>query len=152
MPRQVLSERAVLVDTRGSVEAQALVVDHDADVVDGSAPSTERRHGERLRRLPSTRERKRAENRSRVNESPGRGLALEFQCECVRPNCPARLPLEVERHRRSPSRYIVCVAHADADTPVGVADRFLIVETRSLTVAAHTRPVRASSRGGPSAA
>ena len=101
-----------------------------------------------MRRLPSTRERKRAENRSRVSESPGRGLALEFQCECVRPNCSARLPLEVERHRRSPSRYIVCIAHADADTLVGVADRFLVVETRGLTVAAHSRP----ARGGPSAA
>ena len=142
MPNQVLSERVQPVDAP------------HVDVLEGSLLPTERRLGERLRRLPSTRERKRSENRGRYSDAPGRGLVLEFQCECVRPNCSARLPLEVERHRRSPNRYIVCVAHADADIAVGVADRFLVVETHGITVAAHTRPSRTNStaRGRPSAA
>ena len=142
MPNQVLSERALPVDAP------------HVEVLERPSLPTERRCGERLRKLPSTRGRKRAENRSRYSESPGRGNALEFQCECVRPNCPARLPLEVERHRRSPNRFIVCVAHADSDIAVGVADRFMVVETHGITVAAHTRPSRTNSnaRSRPSAA
>jgi hypothetical protein len=57
-----------------------------------------------------------------------RNLALEFRCECARPDCHVRLPVEVERHRRSGDRFIVGLAHGDADIVVGVADRFLVVE------------------------
>jgi hypothetical protein len=113
--------------------------------------TSERRHGGRMLRLPSARERKRAENRERHSESSGRRSELEFHCECARPDCSARLPLEVERHRRSLNRYIVCLAHADADTAVGVADRFLVVETHGVTAAALARPTRTSFRSKASA-
>jgi hypothetical protein len=129
---------------------EALLVDAD-DVLARPLETTKHRRGERVRRLPSVRERKRAENRERHHASPERGLALEFRCECVRPDCSARLPLEVERHRRSLNRYIVCLAHADVDTAVGVADRFLIVETHGVTVVPATRPAHPGSRTRPSA-
>jgi len=81
-----------------------------------------------VRQLPSLRERTRADNRDRYSRSPMLDSALEFRCECDRPDCRVRLPLEVERHRRWGDRFIVVPAHADADTIVGVADRFLVVE------------------------
>jgi hypothetical protein len=84
--------------------------------------------GELLRSLPSVRERTRAENRNRFSRSPRRLWEREFRCECARPDCRVRLPLEVERHRRWRDRFIVGVAHASGDTVVGVADHFLVVE------------------------
>jgi hypothetical protein len=57
-----------------------------------------------------------------------RNLALEFRCECARLDCSLRLPLEVERHRRSGDRFIVGLAHGDVDIVVGVADHFLVVD------------------------
>ena len=80
------------------------------------------------RKLASLRERTRAENRDRYRDSPIRNLAPEFRCECARRDCRVRLPLEVERHRRSGERFIVGLAHGDADIVVGVADHFLVVE------------------------
>jgi hypothetical protein len=83
-----------------------------------------------LRALPSPRERTRADNRDRYRGSPTSRSALAFRCECGRPDCRVRLPLEVERHRRRPDRFIVGLAHADLDTVVGVADHFLLVEAK----------------------
>ena len=99
------------------------------------APRTAQRSPrERIpRTLPSLRERTRAENRDRYGRSPMRKLALDFRCECARPDCPVRLPLEVERHRRSGDRFIVGPAHGDADIVVGVADHFLVVEENGAT-------------------
>ena len=86
-----------------------------------------------LRALPSLRERTRADNRDRYRGSPTRRSALVFHCECARPDCPVRLPLEVERHRRWSDRFIVCLAHADVDSIVGVADHFFVVEANGTT-------------------
>jgi hypothetical protein len=88
------------------------------------------------RTLPSLRERTRAENRDRYRASPLRNLALEFRCECGRPACCVRLPLEVERHRRSDERFIVGLAHRGGDIVVGVADHFLVVEGKRRRAAA----------------
>jgi len=116
-----------------------------------ASATTERRHGDRMRELPSLRERKRAENRERHRRSAEPDSALAFHCECARSDCRARLPLEVERHRRTLHRFIVCVAHADADTPVGVADHFMVVEAHGAP-AALRRPTRARLRSQYSAA
>jgi hypothetical protein len=62
-----------------------------------------------------------------------RNLELEFHCECARIGCRVKLPLEVERHRRSGDRFIVGLAHAGADIVVGVADNFLVVEENGAT-------------------
>jgi hypothetical protein len=88
---------------------------------------------------PSPRERARADNRDRYRDSPTICSALTFRCECARPDCRVRLPLEVERHRRRPDRFIVGRAHADADTVVGVADHFLVVEPNGV------QPLRGST-------
>ena len=85
------------------------------------------------RTLRSLRERTRADNRHRYGSSPMRNPALEFRCECARPDCRVRLPLEVERHRRSGDRFIVGLAHRDGDIVVGVADHFLVVEENGAT-------------------
>jgi hypothetical protein len=116
-----------------------------------ASATTERRHGDRMRELPSLRERKRAENRERHSRSAEPDLTLAFQCECARPDCRARLPLEIERHRRALHRFIVCVAHADADTAVGVADHFMVVEAHGAP-AALRQPTRARLRSQYSAA
>ncbi len=50
------------------------------------APVVERRHGERLRKLPSHRERKRAENRARHSQSQPPYYEREFICECATPD------------------------------------------------------------------
>jgi hypothetical protein len=110
-------------------------------------PTTERRRGERMRKLQSLRERRRAENRDRHSLSHPPHYEHDFLCECARPDCSARLPLEVERHRRRLNRYIVAVGHADSDTVVGVADRFFIIEVpgvaaTSLPPSAHARDPR----------
>jgi hypothetical protein len=47
--------------------------------------------------------------------------------------CRLRLPLEVERHRRSGDRFVVGLAHGGADIVVGVADHFLVVEENGAT-------------------
>ncbi len=86
-----------------------------------------------LRTLPSLRERTRADNRDRFRGSPASGSALTFRCECARPDCRVRLPLEVERHRRWSDRFIVGLAHTDVDIIVGVADHFLLVEANGTT-------------------
>ena len=86
-----------------------------------------------LRTLPSRRERTRADNRDRYRRSPTSGSALTFRCECARPDCRVRLPLEVERHRRRRDRFIVGLAHADVDAVVGVADHFFLVEANGTT-------------------
>jgi hypothetical protein len=85
------------------------------------------------RKLPSLRERTRAENRDRYRGSPMRSLALECRCECARLDCRVRLPLEVERHRRPGDRFLVGLAHGDADIVVGVADHFFVVEQNGAT-------------------
>jgi hypothetical protein len=81
-----------------------------------------------LRTLPSLRERTRAANRDRYRSAATSRSALMFRCECARPDCTVKLPLEVERHRRWSDRFIVCLAHADVDSIVGVADHFFVVE------------------------
>ena len=81
-----------------------------------------------LRKLESVRERRRADNLARY-ASATHDSARDFSCECARPDCRVRLPLEVERHRRGRDRFIVGLAHADRDTVVGIADDFLIVRT-----------------------
>jgi len=96
------------------------------------------------REFPSVRERRRADNRDRYLRSPEGRSAREFRCECARPDCIVRLPLEVERHRRGRDRFIVGLAHRYDDTLVGVADGFLIVEANGI---AHPPPaVRTESR------
>jgi hypothetical protein len=55
-----------------------------------------------------------------------------------------KLPLEVERHRRRPDRFIVGPEHAYDDTLVGVADQFLVVEANG-----STRSPRRSSPRAP---
>jgi hypothetical protein len=85
------------------------------------------------RELPSVRERTRADNRDRYLRSPEGRSAREFRCECARPDCIVRLPLEVERHRRGRDRFIVGLAHLYDDTLVGVADGFLVVEAKGIT-------------------
>ena len=85
-----------------------------------------------LPNLPSLRERTRAANHDRYRRSPMRHLENEFRCECGRPDCPVRLPLEIDRHRRRRDRFIVGLGHADGDTVVGVADHFLIVEANGI--------------------
>jgi hypothetical protein len=92
-----------------------------------------------LRTLPSLRERTRAANRNRYSRTPTRHSTLEFLCECARPDCSVRLPLEVERHRRRTNRFIVGLTHAHGDTIVGVADRFLVVEAKG-RIEPHPRP------------
>ena len=90
---------------------------------------------EQIRReLPSLRERTRAENRDRYRGARVRKLALEFRCECARLDCRVRLPRDVERHRRSGERFIVGLAHGDADIVVGIADQFLVVEEKGATL------------------
>ncbi len=106
-------------------------------------PITERRHGERLRTLPSVRDRKHAENRERYLQAHPPYYEREFLCECMAPDCQVRLPLDVERHRRRVNRFIVAVGHAGTDAVVGVADRFFIVEVYG-TTAALRRPERAT--------
>ena len=91
------------------------------------------RHAARhaLVEVPSVRERRRDANRDRYDRSSRRYWEHEtFRCECTRPDCELRLPLAVGRHRRLRDRFIVAPSHtdADADTVVGVADKFLIVE------------------------
>jgi len=88
---------------------------------------------ERIPRLPSLRERTRADNRDRYRGSTMGHLEYEFRCECARPDCRVRLPLEVERHRRWGDRFIVGLMHADTDTVVGVADEFFVVEANRTT-------------------
>lgn len=88
--------------------------------------------GELLRELLSPRERRRADNRDRYNRSSKQHSEREFRCECARPDCRTRLPLEVDRHRRWSDRFIVGLAHADTDTVVGVADRFLVVKANGM--------------------
>jgi hypothetical protein len=74
-----------------------------------------------------------------------RSLALEFRCECARPDCRLRLPLEVERHRRSDDRFFVARAHGDGDMVVGVADHFLVVEANGATRSPRSFAWRAQS-------
>lgn len=114
-------------------------------------PAVERWHGERLRQLPSHRERNRAENRARHSQSQPPHYEREFICECATPDCPVRLPLDVERHRRRLNRFIVAVGHAGTDTVVGVADRFFVVEVYG-SAAALRQPEPASARTRVSAA
>ncbi len=85
------------------------------------------------REFPSVRERTRADNRDRYLRSPAGRTERKFRCECARPDCIVRLPLEVERHRRGPDRFIVGLAHRYEDTLVGVADGFLVVEANGIT-------------------
>jgi hypothetical protein len=90
-------------------------------------------------KLPSLRERTRADNRELYRRSPAGRSARDFRCECARPDCSVRLPLEVERHRRRTNRFIVALTHAHGDTIVGVADQFLVVEAKS-RIEPHPRP------------
>jgi hypothetical protein len=106
-------------------------------------PAPERRRGERMRKLLSLREHRRNENRDRYSLSRPPYYEREFLCECARPDCKARLPLEVERYRRRLNRFIVSVGHAEPDAVVGVADRFFIVEVPGFTSTAMPPPVRA---------
>jgi hypothetical protein len=114
-------------------------------------PVVERRRGERLRKLPSHREHKRAENRARHSQSQPPHYEREFICECAMPDCQVRLPLEVERHRRRLNRFIVAVGHAGTDAVVGVADRFFVVEVYG-SAAALRQPEPATARSRVSAA
>ena len=123
----------------------------DAGALLDRAPTVERRHGERLRKLPSQRERKRAENRARHSQSQPPYYERAFICECATPDCQVRLPLEVERHRRRLNRFIVAVGHAGTDAVVGVADRFFIVEVYG-SAAALRQPEPATARSRVSAA
>jgi hypothetical protein len=60
------------------------------------------------------------------------------------------LPLEVERHRRWSDRFIVGLAHANADNIVGVADHFLVVEANRIETSPRPSPTQASySRSSP---
>jgi hypothetical protein len=85
-----------------------------------------------LRKLPSLRERTRAGNRARYTRSAVEHFERVFRCECARPSCQLRLPLDIERHRRWPDLFIVGTAHGDGDTIVGVADHFLVVQANGL--------------------
>jgi len=123
----------------------------DAGALLDRAPVVERRLDERLRKLPSHRERKRAENRARHSQSQPPYYQREFTCECATPDCQVKLPLEVERHRRRLNRFIVAVGHAGNDAVVGVADRFFIVEVYG-SAAALRQPEPASARSRVSAA
>jgi len=105
-------------------------------------PATPRR--EVLRRPSSIRERTRVDNRDRYSRSPMPRSECEFRCECARPDCRVRLPLEVERHRRWRDRFIVGSAHADADTVVGVADHFLVVEAKRIKLSPPPSPAQAT--------
>jgi hypothetical protein len=95
-------------------------------------PVRRRRQRARLglveRALPPLRERIRAENRDRYYQTPNRHFERTFSCECSRPDCDAKLLLDVERHRRHFDRFIVAIAHTDGDIIVGVADHFVVVE------------------------
>ena len=86
-----------------------------------------------LQKLPSLRERTRAGNRARYTRSAVEHFERVFRCECERPRCQVRLPLDTERHRRWPDLFIVGIAHGDGDTIVGVADHFLVVLANGLT-------------------
>jgi len=123
----------------------------DAGTLLDRTPVVERRHGERLRQLPSHRERKRAENRARHSQSQPPYYEREFSCECAAPDCQVKLPLDVERHRRRLNRFIVAVGHAGTDAVVGVADRFFIVEVYG-SAAALRQPEPATARTRVSAA
>jgi hypothetical protein len=83
-------------------------------------------------KLPSLRERTRAGNRARYTRSAVEHFERVFRCECERPSCQVRLPLDTERHRRWPDLFIVGIAHNDGDTIVGVADHFLVVQANGL--------------------
>jgi hypothetical protein len=124
----------------------------DAGAVLERPLATERRHGELLRKLPSHRDRKRAENRARHSQAHPPYYEREFQCECEKPDCQVRLPLDVERHRRRLNRFIVAIGHAGADAVVGVADRFFIVEVYGASAAALRQPEPAAARSEVSAA
>jgi hypothetical protein len=82
----------------------------------------------------------------RYSRSPARHSAHEFLCECARPDCRVLLPLEVERHRRWSDRFIVGLTHANADTIVGVADHFLVVEANRIETSPRYPPVRPALR------
>ncbi len=97
-----------------------------------------------LRKLPSLRERTRAENGDRYRRSPMRHLEREFRCECGRTDCGVRLPLAVDRLRRRQDRFIVGLDHADGDTVVGVADHFLLVEANAVARSPRRSPGRAA--------
>jgi hypothetical protein len=101
---------------------------------------------EPLRKLTTPRERARAENSTRYSQSPTRHFAYEFLCECARPDCRVLLPLEVERHRRWSDRFIVGLTHANADTIVGVADHFLVVEANRIETSPRPPPIRRAYR------
>jgi hypothetical protein len=109
-------------------------------------PTTERRHGVRLRKLQSPREHRRDENRDRYVLSRPPHFEREFLCECARLNCKVKLPLEVERYRRRLNRFIVAVGHAERDAVVGIADRFFIVEVPGIASTALPPPVRVLDR------
>jgi hypothetical protein len=124
---------------------------NDTGTVLERPPAVEPRHDEPLRKLPSHRERKRAANRARHSQSQPPHYEREFICECAIPDCEARLPLDVERHRRRLNRFIVAVGHAGADAVVGVADRFFVVEVYG-SAAALRQPEPATARTRVSAA
>jgi hypothetical protein len=123
----------------------------DSGTVLERPPVVERRRDERLRKLPSHRERKRADNRARHSQSQPPYYEREFICECAIPDCQARLPLDVERHRRRLNRFIVAVGHAGTDAVVGVADHFFVVEVYG-SAAALRQPEPAAARTRVSAA
>lgn len=100
-------------------------------------PARPNRTSTRVQKLPSLRERTRAGNREQYSLSSTPHLEIEFRCECARPDCAVRLPLEIERHRRWPERFIVGATHGDGDVVVGVADHFLVVLVNGLTPLRH---------------
>jgi hypothetical protein len=110
----------------------------------GATPQVRPRRSKVMRSFPSPRERTRSRNRDRYNQSPTLHLELDFRCECARPDCDVRLPLDTERHRHWCDRFIVGPGHVDGDTVVGLADHFVVVEAGGRTPSLYPLPAPAT--------
>jgi hypothetical protein len=80
--------------------------------------------GQPLVLVPALSERRRAMNRKNL------GLVAELRCECAIPACRESLPVAADDHRGRTDRFIVAPDHLNGDTPVRVADRFIVVSKR----------------------
>jgi hypothetical protein len=78
--------------------------------------------------LQALREARRLRNWQRESLSMRPDAAQDPRCECARVDCRVRLPPDIERHRRRSWQFIVAPPHTGADTIIGAADHFFVVE------------------------
>ena len=68
----------------------------------------------------------------RAKNRKNHGLVAELRCECATPTCRETFPATAVRHRGTPDRFIVAPGHLNGDRAVKVADRFFVIELRTL--------------------